>query len=329
MPEWLHNRAEHILAKNPSMPKSEAFAIATQQSHATGHSPKGYGTAKGRRIAKAKFSTPKADEKRSNPGGLESPKLKHAAAAVLQYMEATGLLEKFGFAASAYGGQPAQNAPGMRGRSQIPPFVAPPIEVKEANIQPLRRIGELVTGNKANKLYEAGRRHAELARDGSAAHAKASRKLRSLAYKEEGNVGRAQGALATGAGIGVAADLTGLAERHGKAKEAGMGVGAGMSTSQYSGPLSYGPFKQESGIPAFVSPNMTKTDPRLEAPAYAVGGDKTAEAGTGAMSAVGKLRSAQRLTAPKTTGFAGPSIADVAKPRGYGKPLPGALKGTI
>jgi hypothetical protein len=36
MPAWIHNRAEHILAKNPSMPKGEAFAIATQQSHAVG-----------------------------------------------------------------------------------------------------------------------------------------------------------------------------------------------------------------------------------------------------------------------------------------------------
>ena len=46
MPEWVHNRAEHILAKNPSMPKSEAWAIATQQGHAIGKTPKGYGTAK-------------------------------------------------------------------------------------------------------------------------------------------------------------------------------------------------------------------------------------------------------------------------------------------
>jgi hypothetical protein len=75
MPAWIHDRAEHILAKNPDMGKSTAFAIATQQSHATGHSPKGYGTAQGKRKAKAKFDTPKDDVQSANPGGLESPKM--------------------------------------------------------------------------------------------------------------------------------------------------------------------------------------------------------------------------------------------------------------
>lgn len=75
MPEWIHNRAEHLLAKNPDMSKSKAFAIATQQSHALGKSPKGYGTAEGKREAKAKYDTPKDDVKKANPGGLDSPKL--------------------------------------------------------------------------------------------------------------------------------------------------------------------------------------------------------------------------------------------------------------
>jgi len=55
MPAWIHNRAEHILSKNPAMPKSQAFAIATQQSHATGHTPGGYGTAEGKQKAKRKY----------------------------------------------------------------------------------------------------------------------------------------------------------------------------------------------------------------------------------------------------------------------------------
>jgi len=75
MPAWIHNRAEHILASNQSMPKSEAFAIATQQSHAVGKSPKSYGTAQGRHVAKAKYPTPKDDKKTANPGNLDSPKM--------------------------------------------------------------------------------------------------------------------------------------------------------------------------------------------------------------------------------------------------------------
>lgn len=45
------------------MPESQAFAIATQQSHALGKSPKGYGTAEGKATAKAKYTTPGDDKK--------------------------------------------------------------------------------------------------------------------------------------------------------------------------------------------------------------------------------------------------------------------------
>ena len=79
MPQWIHDRAEHLLAKNPSMRKSTAFALATQQSHRLGKSPKGYGTAKGKREAKAKYDQPKKEyTKTPNTGKLESPKLAEA-----------------------------------------------------------------------------------------------------------------------------------------------------------------------------------------------------------------------------------------------------------
>jgi hypothetical protein len=83
MPEWMHNRAEHILAKNPSMPKGEAFAIATQQMHSLGKGPKDYGTAEGKATAKAKFDTPKDDQKVSNPGGLKSEKMEKKSAEIM------------------------------------------------------------------------------------------------------------------------------------------------------------------------------------------------------------------------------------------------------
>lgn len=75
MPAWIHDRAEHLLAKNPAMPKSQAFAIATQQAHAIGKSPKGYGTTEGRSKAKKKYDTPKDDKKTANPGDLRSEKM--------------------------------------------------------------------------------------------------------------------------------------------------------------------------------------------------------------------------------------------------------------
>ena len=47
------------MAKNPEMDKRTAFAIATQQAHAIKHTPKGFGTAEGKKKAKAKYSRPK------------------------------------------------------------------------------------------------------------------------------------------------------------------------------------------------------------------------------------------------------------------------------
>lgn len=73
--KWIHDRAEHILAKDPDIKKSTAFAVATEQSHSLGKTPKGYGTAKGRSEAKAKYDTPKDDVQQANPGDLTTSKL--------------------------------------------------------------------------------------------------------------------------------------------------------------------------------------------------------------------------------------------------------------
>jgi len=70
MPQWIHDRAEHIRAKNPDMPRSMAFALATQQAHSVGKSPKGYGTEEGRATAKEKYDTSSDDKKTADPGGL-------------------------------------------------------------------------------------------------------------------------------------------------------------------------------------------------------------------------------------------------------------------
>lgn len=63
MPAWIHNRAERILQSNPEMDKGEAFAIATQQAHALGKAPQGYGTSEGRRTAKRKYRSPSEYQK--------------------------------------------------------------------------------------------------------------------------------------------------------------------------------------------------------------------------------------------------------------------------
>lgn len=76
MPAWIHERAKHLLAKSPSMDKSQAFAIATQQGHKLGKNPKGYGTKEGKKDARAKYDKPRKEYmKTPNPGKLESAKL--------------------------------------------------------------------------------------------------------------------------------------------------------------------------------------------------------------------------------------------------------------
>jgi len=61
MPQWIHDRADRIRAENPTMPESESFAISTQQAHKLGKTPKGYGTAKGKREAMKKYDEPKSE----------------------------------------------------------------------------------------------------------------------------------------------------------------------------------------------------------------------------------------------------------------------------
>ncbi len=120
MPAWIHSRAEHILAKNPSMPKGEASAIATEQSHATGHTPKGYGTAAGKREAKRTYDTPKGDEQRANPGGLRSPKMKHKTAEAAMWAGFFDELQKIALA----GPGALEGAAKLVGKVHPPPLPA-------------------------------------------------------------------------------------------------------------------------------------------------------------------------------------------------------------
>lgn len=108
----------------------------------------------------------------------------------------------------------------------------------------------------------------------------------------------------------------------GEGKTAGMGVGAGMSTSQYSGPLSLGTFKQTSGIPAFSSPAMAEK----KASIFDVFLAALLEKDAAPASAAARLNSTQAVGAPKTTAPPGPSISQVSKPHGYGTPLAGTTK---
>lgn len=57
--KWVHDRAHHIMGKNPEMPKGMAYAIATQQGHKVGKSAKKHRTKEGLRVARVKYSLPR------------------------------------------------------------------------------------------------------------------------------------------------------------------------------------------------------------------------------------------------------------------------------
>ena len=96
------------------------------------------------------------------------------------------------------------------------------------------------------------------------------------------------------------------------------GGGGGMTTSQYSGPLSMGRFPLVSKAPPFTAPPLTST--------FQKKGGMMAQHG---LTPPAMLGSAQHIGMPKVTAPSGPSIGDIAKPAGFGTKIPGAVKGSL
>lgn len=69
--KWIHDRANRILSKNEDLQskgregKSIAYALATQQAHRVGKSPKKHRTAQGVQEAKQKYNKPKGEYKKT------------------------------------------------------------------------------------------------------------------------------------------------------------------------------------------------------------------------------------------------------------------------
>lgn len=293
---------------------------------------------------------PNAVEKRQFMGEGGHAVADVAGLGILAHPELKHLLGKHAaFNNTAYAGNIAQNPPGMRGHSKLAPFVAPELEKKSGA---LKRVGELVTGSKAKALSSAAAEHGaaavatiknrvtpEGAKDtgdilkhlqstsaSAGRERRAAGRIGTLAAKEKNKVNEVRGMAGA-----VAAGSTAAALRL-KKKEAGVGVGSSMTASQYSGPLSLGRFKMTSPAPGFTSPEM---ESKKEASAFVdeflklwkeAGGMNTA---TGAQHAEGKLHATSSVGAPKMTPPPGPSIAQVAKPKGFGMPLAGAKKGLL
>ena len=235
------------------MDKGQAFAIATQQSHSLGKSPKGYGTVEGRREAKNKYDTPEDDKKTASRqviraakellDNLDKPvgnviqdkivKKKEASYYAAKYAAACAeLAEKRAFQTSMY--STAIEGPKVaRPESSQPPFRKPPI----------------------GRVLE---------------------------------------------------------------KEA-------FTQSAYGSTGGFVDFHQVSSQPGFKKPRLDKVLDKE-------GDFEQKSKKAGAISATGltpaaRLNSSMRVGQPKVTNPAGPSIADIAKPKGFGKAQPGATIG--
>lgn len=116
-------------------------------------------------------------------------------------------------------------------------------------------------------------------------------------------------------------------------------VKTGFATSEYSGPLSMGRFvyRNPMGMPGPTSMpqrRMTTTPepdkPRVKlsnvvARAFVELGMLEKEGYLSTPAA--RLSKARAVGKPRTTSPPGPSVAQIAKPVGFGTPLPGATKG--
>jgi hypothetical protein len=341
MPAWIHNRAEHLLAKNPSMNKSTAFAIATQQSHATGKTPKGYGTAEGKSEAKAKYDKPKKEYKKTpNPGKLNSPKLAMEDPVVMRVEVSPGsveflkpLLERL------------QEVGGVGHSFSV--IEKDPPDGKEVHIGSWDgdgscRIGKITVekpGSLQSKTSSASFGRLKSAMPG-AGWLKGGMSFKPGGWRSQAGftptgmktpAQRLQKSMKMGkfdANKGLkplTAKIGSINSRRLEVKpmtktvsaevpNSAFKVKAGFATSQYSGPLNPERMKYHSYLPPFSQPPVKTAGPPPSG--------KLKKASTPAAM----LSKAKQVGAPRATPMPGPSIAQISKPVGFGKPLAGATK---
>lgn len=310
MPAWIHERAKHILAKNPDMDTSQAFAIATQQGHKLGKTPKGYGTSAGRADAKAKYTGKKADYKKTpNPGKLDTPKL----ALDEKYVKALDTPD----AADGTAWDPEEERYARSHPLQL--------GVKQSMLGLPRIPG-------APKLVDPVLSRSSMAAVPSGLPS--SKVLQQARSVRETSLSRPK------------PDLPGLPK-------------IGFQVSEFAGPMENVrlQYRSPNGMPRSTSLPQQRfevpTSVEDDYPAMLVSGNKTASLSHAAHFAVdavgrwqlkkmnedkgtekkaspttpaGRLTQARQVGAPKTTAPPGPSISQISKPIGFGRPLPGTTK---
>jgi len=104
-----------------------------------------------------------------------------------------------------------------------------------------------------------------------------------------------------------------------------------FQTSEFSGPLSYGRFPMVSSQPGFRAPNI-RAKPFQNRPQQIHTGNMKLGAllsPTAVGSPKSQLGSSMKIGRPRFTAPSGPSVHQIAKPKGFGSPIPGSKKSVI
>lgn len=338
MPKWLHERAKHILVKNPSMPKSEAFAIATQQSHALGKTPKGYGTPTAKWEAKEKYETPMDDEHTANP---KSPKV----AALLEELHKVGAitdeearrsLDRLDSLdrskptlsqASRYALIGATAGPAVRAATNLIRGKSPLDFAQAAGKSPLRGLAADALGG-ATMAGAVPMLRSHFDRSAETGTLKKYMKQHELqqhvedatpnpvAPIKQAALSPRMGSVLRRASWDVDKQTLNLALS--KKNDASEKLKAAFQQSMYGSTGGFVDFHQVSGQPGFKKPSLASP--------IAVAKQKEAALTSTGLTPAARLSSGMRIGKPKVSAPAGPSISDIAKPTGYGMKLPGATK---
>jgi len=320
MPAWIHSRAEHLMAKNPSMPKGQAFAIATQQSHALGKSPKSYGTIEGRTKAKEKYKTPSDDQKKANPlvkAGAEQ-RFRPIRGVLLDASIPVVRIGSDGVTSlqSALEKNKGKESTWSHAQVAVP---KDKVDLKALGFSKTRLAIPLPGESWGTPSYRHGELHAHEAgpfllvhRDESAPGAGLFAHLTkdvpdALRKRFSGKIAPfVQEKPMANRELQKAAMEAFIDEYHKIA----------FTTSEYAGPMGTAPFQQASQLPAFRAPGLKAA---IEKPQQKIA----------ALTPAGRLVSTQRKGTGMGAAVTGPSIAEVAKPPRIGHAMPGALKNQI
>jgi hypothetical protein len=323
MPAWIHDRAAHLRAKNPAMPEGESWAIATQQSHALGKSPKSYGTAKGRAVAKAKFKTPEDDVKAAK--GLSKR-------AMYSFVEE---VTKVAFA-SSYDNPGALNPVIRSGASSLPAFKAPSLRAavqKTAASAPTRgnfMMASDIPSFRAPQLGSAIQKTGDLETpDANAGPMPGALKKNNEEQDKEKNSDALPNFVTYSQGDFRPANLNAKHAARYKLEgdaiievdEKGKSLGKGnvLKEKDAGGDMSMAFDPASSHKQAMLAMNTQ------ELGQYVMEMRKQAVAG---LTPASQLEKSTSIGAPKVSAPPGPSIADQVKPRGkaFGIGMPGAFK---